>query len=194
MSYNQQPTSGYNNANTGNSYAATAADDDNFYDTSLYDLGNERYELAVADASDRDHAIMAQAPIHVAAGRAPQGLEQQVFAWNTLQYTDEDKDVKVEALGDLHAGQLHRANRAAVAPPPPGPPGMGMGMNGGGGGRGRGGRGGRGRGGGRGGAMARDPMWDPLIAGRKPSETCPPQAKGFPEELDKSLFWDGPIC
>jgi hypothetical protein len=55
-----------------------------------------------------------------------------------------------------------------------------------------------GRGGGRGGEPGRDDRGDPnadaLCAGRKPEgKTDWPLAKGFPEELDKGLFWDGPI-
>lgn len=33
-----------------------------------------------------------------------------------------------------------------------------------------------------------------LCAGRKPEGNAPPLAKGFAEELDKSMFWDGPIA
>jgi hypothetical protein len=34
---------------------------------------------------------------------------------------------------------------------------------------------------------------DALCAGRKMNADAPPLAKGFAEELDKSMFWDGPI-
>jgi len=94
---------------------------------------------------------------------------------------------------------LHRENRAAAGAQ------GGGGMNGGGRGgfgggyAGRGGdRGGRGAArGGRGGGAGRggrdDGMLEGLCAGRKPDYDCPPMAKGMAEEMDKSMFWDGPI-
>jgi hypothetical protein len=86
-------------------------------------------------------------PVTVAKGRAPRGLENAVFAWNSMAYTmdDDERNVKEEAKGDLHGGQLHRANRAARGETPAFG-GQGGGRGGYGGERG-GGMGGRGRGG-----------------------------------------------
>jgi hypothetical protein len=53
----------------------------------------------------------------------------------------------------------------------------------------RSGRGGRGGGG----PGRNDCQLDALCAGRKPEGDAPPLAKGFAEELDKSMFWDEPI-
>lgn len=57
--------------------------------------------------------------------------------------------------------------------------GNGGGMRGGGAVRGRGGRG-----------VKDDGKLDALCAGRKPDREALPLAKGFAEELDKSMFWD----
>ncbi len=82
----------------------------------------------------------------------------------------------------MHEGQLHRANRAAAG----GPVSYGGGE--------RGGRGeGKGRAGGGGAMQRRDVGLDALCAGRKPDRKVAPLAKGFAEELDKSMFWDEPI-
>jgi hypothetical protein len=150
----------------------------------LADLGRERFDQDTAEATDRDYALNSQQPVIARAGRAPRGLENQVFAWNTFQYTTDETNGREELKGDLHGGQLHRENRAAREGPQMGP--MSGGMMGGGGGRGRGG--------GRGGRAARDDgLLDALCAGRKPENDAPPLAKGMAEEMDKSMFWDRPI-
>jgi hypothetical protein len=145
----------------------------------IADLGAARFDHDVAAVGDRDYALNRPGQhVAVQAGRAPRGLESQVFAWNTFQYMDGERNEKEEKKGDLHEGQLHRANRAAAAgggqvmgfenrPATYGDGGM------------RGGFGGK---------------MDALCAGRKPAVHAPPLAKGFAEELDKSLFWDEPIC
>ncbi|KAH6867956.1 hypothetical protein BKA58DRAFT_402377 [Alternaria rosae] len=172
-----------------------------FYHNSaeLFDLGITRFDQDTAAIGDRDFALHAQGPVLARAGRAPRGLESQVHAWNTFQYTTEEVNEREELKGDLHGGQLHRENRAAAG-------GQGAGGMGGGGGRGFGGgyggrcgeRGGRGAArGGRGGGVGRsgrdDGMLEGLCAGRKPDYDCPPMAKGMAEEMDRSMFWDGPI-
>jgi hypothetical protein len=155
--------------------------------TELADLGRERFDHDTAQITDRDASLHSNARVTVRQGRAPRGLENKVFAWTTFQYTTDQRDDREELKGDLHEGQLHRLNKAARDPQPM----MGFGGDNGGGGRG-------GRGGGRGGRGGRadrgDGKADALCAGRKPEgKAVPPMAKGFPEELDKSLFWDEPI-
>lgn len=169
----------------------------------IADLGAARFDHDVAAVGDRDYALNRPGqPVAVQAGRAPKGLESQVFAWNTFQYTTEDRNEKEEKKGDLHEGQLHRANRAAAGggqmmgfentPPTYGNAGGGKGGFGGRGGFGGGKGGMRGGAGGPGGPGGG--QMDALCAGRKPDVHAPPLAKGFAEELDKSLFWDEPIC
>lgn len=158
--------------------------------TELADLGAARFDHDTAAVGDKDYALTSyhHAPVTVQAGRAPKGLENQVFAWNTFQYTTTERDEKEERKGDLHEGQLHRANRAAAGIPPPVMAHENRPASYGSGGRG-------GRGGGGGGGVGRDDaQLDALCAGRKPEGIAPPLAKGFAEELDKSLFWDEPIC
>lgn len=159
--------------------------------TELADLGITRFDDATAaiDAR-RDFALTSSTTVTVRSGRAPKGREGEVFAWNTFQYTTEERDDREELKGDLHEGQLHRQNRAA----------RDGGDGGGFGGGGRGGRGdfggGRGQGGGSVGRGGRGGSGGPdaLCAGRKPEGgRVLPLAKGFAEELDKSMFWDGPI-
>ncbi|KAF2623254.1 hypothetical protein BU25DRAFT_180617 [Macroventuria anomochaeta] len=150
--------------------------------TELADLGAARFDHDTAAVGDKDFALTSysHAPVTVQAGRAPKGLENQVFAWNTFQYTTSERDEKEEKKGDLHEGQLHRQNRAAAGIPPA--------SYGRGGARsGRGGRVGEAAG-------RNDGQLDALCAGRKPEGNALPLAKGFAEELDKSMFWDGPIC
>jgi hypothetical protein len=157
----------------------------------LADLGRERFDHDTAEATDRDTALHSHQPVIARAGRAPRGLETQVFAWNTFQYTTDEVNGREELKGDLHGGQLHRENRIARQGP------QAMGPIGGGimGGHGGGGGGGRGRGGARGGrAVKDDGRLDALCAGRKPENDAPPLAKGLTEEMDKSMFWDGPIA
>ncbi|KAF2034228.1 hypothetical protein EK21DRAFT_49632, partial [Setomelanomma holmii] len=166
--------------------------------TELADLGRARFDHDTAEATNRDAALFSAAPVAVRQGRAPKGLEDQVFAWNTFKYTTEERDDREELKGDLHEGQLHRQNRAARDPMA----GMGGGMGGGGRGGMMGGgsmgRAGGVAGGGRGGTRSRggrkeDAGSHTLCAGRKPAGEAPPLAKGFAEELDKSMFWDSPI-
>ena len=45
----------------------------------------------------------------------------------------------------------------------------------------------------RGGKPKDDGQLDALCAGRKPEGEAPPLAKGYAEEMDKSMFWDEPI-
>jgi hypothetical protein len=150
--------------------------------TELHDLGATRFDHDTAAPSDRDTALTRphyQVPLIAPAGRAPRGLETQVHAWTTFQFTTEDVDKVAELKGDLHGGQLHRVNRAArgeVA----GVGGIGMGM-------------GMGMGGGvvkKGTVTAED---NALCGGRKPAEAAPPLAKGMAEEMNKGMFWDEPI-
>ena len=95
-----------------------------------------------------------------------------------MQFVDEEKNSKEELKGDLHGGQLHRQNRAAIQGPEPVPFG-GMGAQGGGKGKGQVGKGPEGS--------------EGLTAAMAPAGDVWPCAKGFAEELDRSLFWDGPI-
>jgi hypothetical protein len=81
--------------------------------TELADLGRLRFDHDTAQATDRDAALFSHQPVTVRQGRAPKGLEGQVFAWNTFKFTTEERDEKEELKGDLHEGQLHRQNRAA---------------------------------------------------------------------------------
>lgn len=165
--------------------------------TELADLGRERFDHETAEITNRDHALLANQPVVVRAGRAPKGLENKVHQWNVFQHTTEERDDREERKGDLHEGQLHRQNRAAREP-------QGFGVMGGGTSESAGGLGGvrgrgstRGRGGGRGevrGGRENNMVEEGLCAGRKPEGNAPPLAKGFAEELDKSMFWDGPIA
>ncbi|KAF2187878.1 hypothetical protein K469DRAFT_748727 [Zopfia rhizophila CBS 207.26] len=157
-------------------------------DTSLADLGKARFDHDVAAIDNRrDTAFFSNKPVHLAQGRAPKGLEAAVFAWNTLQFTTDDKDGVTELKGDLHGGQLHRANRAAREPPPPLM--VTRGRRGG-----RGGRGGRVDGGGDDrGAASMEMPGGVLVAGRKPDHEAPPCAKGCPVELSADMFWDEPL-
>lgn len=167
-----------------------------FYHNSveLFDLGIARFDQDTAAVGDRDFALHANQPVIARAGRAPRGLESQVHAWNTFQYTTDEVNGREELKGDLHGGQLHRENRAAANPQGMAPKGGGGrgsrgGFERGGRGSARGGRaGGTGRGGGR-----DDGQMEGLCAGRKPDFDAPPMAKGMAEEMDKSMFWDEPI-
>jgi len=146
--------------------------------TELADLGSARFDHDTAAIGDRDFSLRTtHTPVSVPTGRAPKGLEGQVFAWNTFQYTTAERDEKEEKKGDLHEGQLHRANRAAagvVRPPVGGFGGGGKGVK----------------------AKAKEGVTaDALCAGRKPEGVVvAPLAKGFAEELDKGMFWDEKIC
>lgn len=138
---------------------------------------------------------MRDRPTTLRQGRAPKGLEDQAFAWSTFQFTTEERDEREEMKGELHDGVLHRLNREARGENSGGVREEGMG--------GYGGRGGRGGGRGRGGRWGRaageqqrdDGRGDALCAGRKMGGNgVPPLAKGMSEEMDKSMFWDGPIA
>jgi phytoene dehydrogenase-like protein len=156
----------------------------------LADLGQARFDHDTAEATDRDAALFSHQPIAVRQGRAPKGLENKVFAWNTFKYTTDERDDREELKGELHEGQLHRQNRAAREP-------EGFAVQGGRfGGGARGGSemkgGGGGRGAGNGGLERYDSRADALCAGRMQGNT-PPLAKGYAEELSKDMFWDEPI-
>jgi hypothetical protein len=177
--------------------------------TELADLGRARFDHDTAEITDRDASLFSAQPVTVRQGRAPRGLENQVFAWNTFKYTTDERDDREELKGELHEGMLHRQNRAARETGP------GMGFGNGGGGRGgfggmdgRGGFGGGGGmmgggsggldGGGRGGRNANrnqnDGMPDTTVcAGRKTDAEAAPLAKGT-GDMDKKLFWNGPIA
>lgn len=158
--------------------------------TELADLGSARFDHDTAAIGDKDYALTRSCnPVTVQAGRAPKGLESQVFAWNTFQFTTEDRNEKEEKKGDLHEGQLHRANRVAAGQAVGGGFENGRVANGGGGRGGKGGRASAGR------VETGRGTMDALVAGRKPEGVpVPPLAKGFAEELDKNMFWEEPIC
>ncbi|KAH9871007.1 hypothetical protein J1614_006581 [Plenodomus biglobosus] len=161
--------------------------------TELADLGRERFDHDTAQITSRDHALLSHAPVTVRAGKPPKGLEAKVFEWNVFQHTTAERDDREELKGDLHEGQLHRQNRAARETEGGGGGGGGFGgsVRGGFGG---GGMGGFGSGRGKSAKVERDDgLADALCAGRKPEGGGAPLAKGFAEELDKSMFWDGPI-
>lgn len=153
----------------------------------LADLGIARAENDTAAISDRDFALTGRTHVAVQAGRAPKGLENEVFAWNAFKYTTEERDGREELKGDLHEGQLHRQNRAAqqLAKTMKGHEDIGRGK-------------GPGTGGGgpkiHGVVTQQTTQVQALCAGRKPEGmTVPPLAKGMAEKLDKSMFWDEPI-
>jgi hypothetical protein len=169
--------------------------------TELADLGALRLDHDTAAPGDRDYALLhpsGAAHTVVTAGRAPRGLESQVFAWNAFKFTTEERSARDDAKADLHEGQLHRLNRAAGGGGASGPGGA---WGGGGAGAGMGGRGwkwgGGGGGGSKGGKMGgkmKESSEEGLCAGRKPDGVVsPPLAKGAAEELAKDLFWDGEI-
>ncbi|KAG9195192.1 hypothetical protein G6011_00312 [Alternaria panax] len=187
--------SALNVTSNGNSNGNGTTQEESFYNSSveLADLGITRFDQDTAAIGDRDYALHADQPVIARAGRAPRGLESQVHAWNTFQYTTDEVNGREELKGDLHGGQLHRENRAAANPQAMMAPMDGRG------GRGafeRGGRGGsrvvRAGGGGRGGGRY-DRQMEGLCAGRKPDFDAPPMAKGMAEEMNRSMFWDGPI-
>ncbi|KAL5115129.1 hypothetical protein ACEQ8H_006965 [Pleosporales sp. CAS-2024a] len=141
--------------------------------TEMADLGQARFDHETAEVTDRDAALWVEQPVHVRQGRAPKGLEDKAFAWQTFKYTTEDRNEKEELKGELHEGQLHRQNRAAREAE----------MQAAQGGRA---------------ARARrqepdDNKADALCAGRKQGHG-PPLAKGFAEELTKDMFWEGPLA
>ncbi|KNG49999.1 hypothetical protein DDE82_005172 [Stemphylium lycopersici] len=180
----------------GTDTTTTASAPATYYDHSveLFDLGRERFDQDTAGITDRDYSLLGTQPVVARAGRAPRGLESQVHAWNTFQFTTDEGDGREELKGDMHGGLLHRENRAAREPLGFG--GMSHGGGGGGGFGNRGGRGGGGGGGRSGGGRlgeGQGQQEDALCAGRKPDYDAPPLAKGMAEEMDKSMFWDGPI-
>jgi hypothetical protein len=180
--------------------------------TELADLGTLRLDHDTAAPSDRDYALLkargkpntntnttattTTASVVVAAGRAPRGLESQVFAWNAFRYTTDERSARDEAKADLHAGQLHRLNR--VAGGAAGELGGNLGGAGGQWGAGAGATGGgerrMGKGNGKGKGVVKSTAEEGLCAGRKPDGfVSPPLAKGAAEELGRELFWDGEI-
>lgn len=149
--------------------------------TELADLGAARFDHDTAAVGNKDYALTSNTPVTVQAGRAPRGLENQVFAWTTFQYTTAGRDEREEKKGDLHEGQLHRQNRAAVTAHSTSlAPRAGDGCA-------------RGRQAGAGKRSNDNGQPDALCAGRKPEGNALPLAKGFAKELEKSMFWDQPI-
>ncbi|KAH7128116.1 hypothetical protein B0J11DRAFT_483769 [Dendryphion nanum] len=147
------------------------------HDTTIADLGRANFDAVVAEATDRDTALNLNTALHIPKKAPAAGREREVFAWNKFHHVDEHKNEKEELKGDLHGGQLHRANRMARGEVPGyGGGNQPVGMDGG-----RGGRGGIMRG-----AMMRGARG----GGR---EDMPPQAKGWAVELNKDLFWDEKI-
>ena len=72
----------------------------------IADLGGARYDQETAAIGDRDYSLVRPGQaVAVQAGRAPKGLESQVFAWNTFQYTTEERNEKEELKGehDVHS-------------------------------------------------------------------------------------------
>ncbi|KAF2789380.1 hypothetical protein K505DRAFT_193653, partial [Melanomma pulvis-pyrius CBS 109.77] len=161
--------------------------------TEILDLGRDRFDHDTAAIGDRDTALhRTPGTVKVAKGRAPPGLEPQVFAWNSLQYMAAEENAK-EAL----KGSLHRAARAPQ--PPQGPQGGAGGAWGGQLGRGDGqlvredGKLSKRRRGGKGGTRggrATTETDDCVVAARGPAGDVPPLAKGCAVELDRSLFWE----
>ena len=161
-------------------------------DTSYADLGTSRYNTTVAAPDQKDLALRINAPVNVKQGRAPRGLEAQVFAWNTFELVTEDVDEDAEAAGDLHGGQLHRANRAAERVMMYGPGAEPEPMVG----RGKIRRRGRGGRGGKGGGEAQEALPvgafgadGTLVAGRAFEPHALPCAKGIPDKSMKDLFY-----
>ncbi|OCL01751.1 hypothetical protein AOQ84DRAFT_306091 [Glonium stellatum] len=80
------------------------------------DLGIDRYNEAVAARTERDHALnSSQLPI-LQRPKPLKGTEEACAAWDKFSETTDEKDHDAMAKGDLHGGQLHRLNRAAVRP------------------------------------------------------------------------------
>jgi hypothetical protein len=151
--------------------------------TELADLGRARFNHDTAQATDRDASLYSAQPVSLRQGRAPCGLEGQVFAWNTFKYTTEERDEREEMKGDLHDGQLHRQNRAARGEEGP----LARGDFGGA-------RGGFAGSAGNRAARKREQgggVEESLCAGRKVEGWG--LAKGFAEELSKDMFWDGEL-
>ena len=152
-----------NSNNTSNS-ANNANPNPPVYNTSteLHDLGRTRFDHDTAAPSERDTALTL-APTHSAiplrTGHAPRGLEAQVHAWTTFQFTTTDVDAGEELKGDLHGGQLHRVNRAARGEE----------------------RVVRGGGGSDEGALC--------AGRKGEGSDARPLAKGMAEEMDKEMFW-----
>ncbi|KAF1994034.1 hypothetical protein P154DRAFT_527346 [Amniculicola lignicola CBS 123094] len=169
------------------------------------DLGLHRADQEVAAAGERDFALQYGQPgVHVQA-QLPRGTDAHAFAWHTFQYTTTDRDQNAELKDDLHSGQLHRQNRAAVqaqmqmqmhsahdrSGPGLGP--LGYGMESPPRVRGRSGREGRGSRGARGGRGAGRNETPNLIAAVKPDYQSAPLAVGVPEEVSADVFFDGPL-
>lgn len=99
------------------------------------DLGIERYNETVAAYTERDHAFRTGYLPTLQQPKPAKGTEEACAAWSSktpspqlfsarptdfigFSETTDQKDVDAIAKGDLHGGQLHRMNRAALLPPP----------------------------------------------------------------------------
>ncbi|KAF2809472.1 uncharacterized protein BDZ99DRAFT_571289 [Mytilinidion resinicola] len=77
------------------------------------DLNISRYNDAVAAAGDRDPAMRyGLEGATMLPGRARAGFESVAAGWQNFYLATENHNEHAEGLGDLHAGQLHRLNRA----------------------------------------------------------------------------------
>ncbi|KAF2490771.1 hypothetical protein BU16DRAFT_565706 [Lophium mytilinum] len=78
------------------------------------DLGTSRYNEAVAAPGDRDAAFYrGLGGSTMIPGRARPGFERAAADWQNFHRGTEDVNDHADDLGELHAGQLHRLNRAA---------------------------------------------------------------------------------
>lgn len=82
------------------------------------DLGIERYNETVAAYTERDYAFRTGYLPTLQQPKPAKGAEEACAAWSRFSETTDQKDADAIAKGDLHGGQLHRMNRAALLPPP----------------------------------------------------------------------------
>ena len=99
------------------------------------DLSIERYNETVAAYTERDHAFRTGYLPTLQKPKPAKGAEEACAAWSSkspfsqpfsarstdfigFSETTDQKDADAIAKGDLHGGQLHRMNRAALLPPP----------------------------------------------------------------------------
>lgn len=99
------------------------------------DLGIERYNETVAAYTERDYAFRTGYLPTLQQPKPAKGAEEACAAWSSkspspqpfsarstdfigFSETTDQKDADAIAKGDLHGGQLHRMNRAALLPPP----------------------------------------------------------------------------
>jgi hypothetical protein len=154
----------------------------------LDDLGQARADADTAAIGDKDYALRNAIETHVRRPKPAKGHEATIFAWNSLQYTTEDRNLQEEAKGDLHGGQLHRANRAAREQGEQGraPEGFERGGR-----MFRGGktREGRDRGKGASGRRVEEDLYENFAAGRKPDFDALPVGKAVPEEVRAEDVW-----